>query len=224
MPIDIGFVAFFAYGFWQGYSRGIISTVLNLAMYVFGFVLAFKMAPTTSKIMASMFHSDNPTMFLAGFLVNLLTLMLLFRYTAKGLEGALRMAYLGLINQVAGGVAMGGFSVLIWSVIVWFGVKVQFINQPTIDESKTYSILEPLPGKAKDFAISMKPFALEAWGTAINWMDRLDQYGIQRSEGKDKTYRPPDDPKAIEDDPQPSTRQPAPRRTPTAEDSDGIEE
>ena len=224
MPIDIGFIAFFAYGFWQGYSRGIISTVFNLALYVFGFVLAFKMAPTTASILQTMFNSQNPTMFLAGFLVNLLTVMLIVRQAARGIEGALRMAYLNVLNQVAGGVLMGGFLIVVYSVLVWFGTKVQFVNEATIAESKTYNFLEPLPGKAKDFAIRMKPFALDVWGTSMNWMDRLDEYGIQRTEGKDKNYRPPDDSKAIEDYPESSPRKPTPRPSPTFEDSDGIEE
>ncbi|MBN8678791.1 MAG: CvpA family protein [Chitinophagales bacterium] len=226
MPIDIGFIAFFAYGFWQGYSRGIISTIFNVLLYVFGFVLAFKMAPTTTSILQTMFHSENPSMFLFAFLVNLATLMLVFRYAAAGLEGALRMAYLGVINQVIGGVAMGGFMVLIYSVLVWFAVKVQFINEATIAESKTYTLLEPLPGRAKNFAIRMKPFALDVWGTSMNWMDRLEQYGVQKTEIKDnKNYRPPDDFKAIEEEPATSPRtQPAAKPQPLLEDSDGIEE
>ncbi|MDO8368675.1 MAG: CvpA family protein [Saprospiraceae bacterium] len=224
MPIDIGFIAFFAYGFWQGYSRGIISTVLNLALYIFGFVLAFKMAPTMTTILESLFHSDNPTMFLAGFLVNLLLIMLLVRSIARGLEGAMRMAYLGVINKVAGGVAMGGFLVVVYSVLVWFVIKVHFVNEATVGQSKTYSFLEPIPAKAKNFAIRMKPLALDVWGSSMNWMDRLDQYGVERTEGKDKTYRPPDDPKAIEEDPMPSQRPPASRPAPRLEDSDGIEE
>lgn len=225
MPIDIGFIAFFAYGFWQGYSRGIISTVLNVLLYVFGFVLAFKMAPTTTSILQTMFHSDNPSMFLFAFLVNLATLMLVFRYTAAGIEGALRMAYLGMINQAIGGVVMGGFMVLIYSVLVWFAVKVQFVNDATIAESRTFTLLEPLPGRAKNFAIRMKPFALDVWGTSMNWMDRLEQYGVQKTEVRDnQNYRPPDDFKAIEEDPVPSTRQPASKSRPILEDSDGIEE
>ncbi|MBC7774921.1 MAG: CvpA family protein [Phycisphaerae bacterium] len=224
MPIDIGFIAFFAYGFWQGYSRGIISTVFTLVLYVFGFILAFKMAPTMTSVLKSMFHSDNPTMFLAGFLVNLLIIMLIVRSAARALEAAMRMAYLGIINQVAGGVAMGGFLVVVYSVLVWFATKVQFVNEATISESKTYSFLEPIPAKAKDLAVKMKPLALDVWGSSMNWMDHLDKYGVDRTEGKDKTYRPPDDPKAIEEDPTPSSRQPAPKPVPRLEDSDGIEE
>ncbi len=224
MPIDLGFIVFFMYGFWQGYTRGIINTILNLSLYVFGFVLAFKMAPTTSKIMQTMFHSENPTMFLGAFLANLVLLIVLGRFTARGMEGALRMIYLGMLNRVAGGIVTGGFVVLIYSVLVWFAVKVQFVNDATIRDSRTYSTLEPLPGKAKDFAFSMKPFALDAWGMSMKWMDRLDQYGVQHTEGIDKTYRPPDDPKAIEGIPQSGARPPTNRQRQPLDDSDGIEE
>jgi membrane protein required for colicin V production len=226
MPIDIGFALFFIYGFFQGYRNGIISTVLNLLLYIFGFVLAFKISPTTTNVMKGMFHSDNPVIFLAAFFVNLLIIIAILRYTAKGLEGLLRMAYLGIINRVAGGVAMGGFMVLVFSVLVWFGVKVQFFNEDTLQDSRTYSFLEPIPGKAKDFAIRMKPFALDVWGTSLDWMDRLDEYGIKRTDDQGKTYRPPDNPKSIEHDPSPSSAPPPKRRPsrPVWEDEDGIEE
>lgn len=163
-------------------------------------------------------------MFLGAFLVNLLIIMLIMRSAAKAVEGAMRVAYLGVINQVAGGAAMGLALVVVYSVLVWFSVKVNFINEATIAESKSYSFLEPIPGKAKDVAIRMKPLALDVWGTSMNWMDRLDQYGLQRTEGKDKTYRPPDDPKAIEEDPVPSSRPSATKPAPVLEDADGIEE
>ena len=136
----------------------------------------------------------------------------------------MRMAYLGILNQVAGGVAMGGFLVVAYSVLIWFATKVQFINEATIADSKSYSFLEPIPGKAKDFAVRMKPFALDVWGASMDWMDSLDQYGTKRTEGKGETYRPPDDPKAIEDEPTTNTPAPASKPVPRMEDSDGIEE
>ena len=119
---------------------------------------------------------------------------------------------------------MGSFLVIVYSVLVWFGTKVQFINEATIHDSKTYSFLQPIPTKAKDFAVKLKPFALDVWGTSMIWMDSLDQYGTKRTEAEGKTYRPPEDSKAIEDDPAPKTRQPASKPLPRLEDSDGIEE
>ena len=46
MPIDILFLVALAYGFWQGFRQGIIHTVFNVAAYVFGLTIAFKMTPS----------------------------------------------------------------------------------------------------------------------------------------------------------------------------------
>lgn len=221
MPIDILFLISLAYGFWQGFNQGVIATVFNVGAYVFGITLAFKMTPTTTNIMQAVFHSNNPSMFIGAFIVNILFVMLIMRMAAKSLEKMFQMAYIGMVNQALGAVVLAGFYILVCSILVWFLVKAQFINQQTIEDSKTYTLLEPLPGKAYDVAMSLKPFAEEAWGASMNWMDRLEKYGTDKTQNTDKSgakiYKP-DASKPIEKDP--SSAQP----TYPAEDSDGIEE
>ena len=225
MPIDILFMIALAFGFWQGVRHGVISTLFNVAAYLFGITLAFKITPTTTNIMEAMFHSNNPTMYIAAFVVNIIVIMFLFRMAAGGLERAFRFAYLGIVNQALGAVVMCGFYILICSIVVWFMVKAQFLNPDTVKESKTYTLLEPLPGKAYDLAIRFKPFAEETWGTSMNWMDRLQKYGDDKTkkptEEGSKIYKP--DNKGIEKDPDagynPSTKTIYP-----PEDSDGIEQ
>ncbi|MCC6283153.1 MAG: CvpA family protein [Saprospiraceae bacterium] len=224
MAIDIIFLAVFAYGFWVGYSRGIIGTVFNFAAYIFGFVLAFKITPTTTNILEALFHSDNPSMFLAAFIVNLVFIMFVLRQAAKGMESAFQALYLGVINQTLGGALMAGVGIVIYSILIWFLVQVRFLNDLTLSESKSYPFLKDLPGKAKSIAIRAKPFAEDIWGYSMNWMDRLEQYGVQKTATKPNIYKVPDDGKAIEDDgpesvPTTTTTSPAP-----VEDSDGIEE
>lgn len=221
MPIDIIFLAVFAYGFWIDYSRGIIGTVFNFAAYLFGVVFAFKITPTTTKILESLFHSDNPSMFLAAFVVNLIFIMFILRQAAKGMESAFQAVYLGVINQTAGGVLMAGFGVVVYSILVWFLVQVRFLNDETLSESKTYPLLKDLPSKAKAIAIRAKPFAEDIWGYSMNWMDRVEQYGVQKTATKPNIYKVPDDGKAIDED----APEPATNTQPTyQEDSNGIEE
>jgi uncharacterized membrane protein required for colicin V production len=222
MPIDIVFIAVFGYGFWQGYSRGIIGTVFNLLAYIFGVTLAFKITPITTTLLERMFNSQNPTMFLAAFIVNLVFIMFILRMAARSMEGVFQALYLGVINQVVGGVFMGFVSILIYSIILWFMVKVQFLNELTISESKTYPILKDLPPKAKAFALRIKPFAEEAWGTSMNWMNRLETYGEEKTKTKGKVYIPEDtDTNIIEDDP---LEESAPKRKPVPVDEPIIEE
>lgn len=224
MSLDIIFLAVFAYGFWQGYSRGIISTVFNIFAYVFGAVLAFKMAPTTTNILERLFHSDNPAMYVAAIVGNLLFVMIIMRQAAKGMEGVFRAVYLGAVNKMAGGLLTAGGLVLAYSVVLWFLVKVQFLSTATMAESRAYPYLEVMPGKARDIAVRFKPLFQDFWGNSMNWMDRFQQYGIQKTQTKPKVYEIPDDGAGIEADPaspsRPSTRRP----TQAASDNDGIEE
>lgn len=221
MPIDIIFLVVFAFGFWKGYNRGIIGTVFNLAAYVFGITLAFKMTPTTTNILERLFNSNNPSMFLAGFFLNLFLIMFIIRQFAKVIEGGLQAAYLGVFNQMLGGFLLGTFSVLIYSIILWFLVKVQFINGNTIAESRSYPLLEALPGRAKSLAVRFKPMAEDVWGSSLTWMDRIQKYGVEKTDTKPKMYEIPDDGKSIEEIPETNT--PRPRPSSTADDN-GIEQ
>ena len=64
-----------------------------------------------------------------------------------------------------------------------------------------------------------EPTAKELFYDSFNWMDRLEKEGIQRTESKQKTYKPQDGNSGIETDPDESK----PRRQPKDESS-GIEE
>lgn len=226
MPIDVLFMIALAYGFWQGYYHGIISTVFNVAAYLLGITLAFKITPVTTNIMEVLFHSTNPMMYIGAFITNIVVIMFLMKMAAKSMENTLKFFYMGIVNQALGAILMAGFYILICSIVVWFMVKSQLLNKETIADSKTYPVLEPLPGKAYDIALRMKPYAEEAWGSSMTWMDRLQKYGEEKTKNpgtmgtQPKIYKP-DDEKNIEKDPEPYS---SPKTNYPPEDSDGLEE
>ena len=220
MPIDLIFIIAFGLGFRHGYTRGIISTVFNVLAYVFGVIVAFKITPTTTEILERMFNSQNPTVFIAAFLVNLSLIMFMLRATASAFEKGLQAVYLGFINRMLGGALMAGLAVLIYSILLWFAIKVQFINDATIRESRTYPLLEKMPGSAKQVAMQLRPFAEEAWDTSLSWLDRLDKFSVPKTDVKPNIYEPKGD-TGIETEPdQPDNRPPPPQ----AVDEDGLEE
>lgn len=220
MPIDIIFIAVFGYGFWQGYTRGIISTIFNVLGYIFGVVLAFKMTPTTTNLLERLFNTANPSLFLAAFIVNIVFIMFILRTAARGLEGVFRTLYLGVINQLAGGAVLGSIAILVYSVLIWFAVKVQFLNEVTIRESKTYPILRDLPSTAKSIAVRFQPVTEDVWGTALKWMNNVQSYGVEKTATKPRVYELPDDGKGIEPDPD----APRPVTTPKDNEGNGIED
>lgn len=224
MPIDLIFIIVFGLGFRHGYVNGIISTIFNLVAYVFGIVLAFKVTPAMTNILERVFHSQNPSMFLGAFLVNVVIIMLVLRQTAKILEGALSAIYLGVFNRVLGGAVMGSLAILIYSILLWFAVRVNFVNDATVAESRTYPLLKDLPTRAKEVGVRFQPMAREMWDTSLSWMDKLETYGVKKTEAMpNRIYDIPDDGKPIESVPQEST--PSVRRAPVpADEGSGIEE
>lgn len=222
MPIDLLFLVALGLGFRYGYMQGIIGTVFNLLAYLFGIVLAFKITPTTTNILEGMFNSKNPSLFIVAFIVNLGLIMLMLRSTARALEKGFQAIYLGFFNRVLGGAVMGALAVVIYSVLLWFAVKVSFINEATIAQSRTYPFLKDVPGRAKTLAVRLKPFATEMWDESLKWMDDLEEYGIQKTETAPKVYEVPEpNNSGIEEEPEQS----APRQNPpAAADNGGIEE
>lgn len=221
MPIDLIFILVFGLGFRHGYSNGIISTVFTLFAYVFGLMLAFKITPATTNILEQLFHSKNPSMFLAAFIVNVAIIMLVLRQTAKILEGFLNAIYLGVFNRILGGAVMAALATLIYSVLLWFAIRVNFVNDATITDSRVYPLLKDLPGRSKEVGMRFQPLVREMWDTSLSWMDKLDNYSVKKTETSPKVYELPDKGKPIEDEPQETTSRPRPA---PVSPSNGIEE
>lgn len=216
------FIVVFGLGFRHGYVTGIIGTLFNVVAYVFGVMLAFKVTPSMTNVLERLFHSQNPSMFLAAFIVNVVLIMLVLKQGAKVIEGFLRALYLGIFNRVLGGALMAGIAIVIFSILLWFAVRVNFVNDATLAESRTYPILRDLPAQAKSLTQRFQPMAREMWNTSLGWMDQLESYGAHKTESlPSKIYELPDNGKPIENDPQ--TRTVRPRPVPPASDN-GIEE
>ena len=220
MPIDLIFIIAFGLGFRHGYTQGIISTLFNVLAYVFGVILAFKITPTTTNVLERAFNTENPTVFIAAFLVNISLIMFMLRATARAFEKGLQAVYLGFFNRVLGGSLMAGLAVLIYAILLWFAVKVQFINEATLRESRSYPLLEKMPGAAKQVAMQLRPFAEEVWDTSLSWMDRLDKFGIQKTNAQPKVYVPEGD-TGIEEEPATNSSRPVSQ---PATHEDGLEE
>lgn len=174
MVIDIICLIFLAYGFWIGYSKGIIATVLTLTSYVFGILAAMKFGP----IMGDMLYGQFPAItssggFLLGFfLVGAMTLVL-FKIVARGLTSFLEKVNINFINQIMGGVLSGLFFTFIFSGLVYFGHGAGFISQEVEDKSITYKPLNAVRETVWEQTKTLYPVFRDFYEKAVDAMDRL---------------------------------------------------
>ncbi len=182
MVVDIIFVIVLLTGFYLGFARGIIQTVFTVLSLLFGLMAAFKFAPATTNFLETTFKSNNPLMFLAGFLLSFVVTMVLIRMIARFLEGALKTANINVINKLAGGVLLSAVMVLLFSVLLWFGDQARMIDAATKRESLTYSYLEQYPSQIMLVGSRLKPVFHDFWDQSMNMMDRLEQISIEQTE------------------------------------------
>jgi membrane protein required for colicin V production len=192
MVIDVIFAVFALWGFYLGFSRGIIKTVFTILSVVFGLMMAFRFGPDVTSFLETAVN-DNALMFLAGFLLTFVLTMVIIRLFASFLEGALESANINFINQAIGGTVMAGIMVLLYSVLLWFGDRSHLINEEAKQESTTYTYLEQYPELVWYYGEKAKPVLEDFWDHSIDFMDRLEDAKVQREESDPVIYDLPDE-------------------------------
>lgn len=161
MWIDLVFAAVAAFGFYWGYSRGIIRTVVSIAALFIGFVLAVRFAPQTTQVIAELFKTPaEGALPLIGFVVTFVLVLLLLRLAANGIEKMLTAVRLNFLNQVAGGLATAILATLVFSILLLFVNSANLISDDVKEKSMTYVSLEAFPDQAYAVLGKAKP-ALE---------------------------------------------------------------
>lgn len=190
--IEIVLFIFVAYGFYLGFSKGIIKTVFTVLSYILGLMAAFKFAPTMTNFLESSFSTNNPLMFIAGFLLSFLLTMILIRMMARGLEGVLQTANINIINQLLGGALLAAFMILVYSMLLWFGDKSQLIDEETKYDSISYPYLKEYPSMVFELGKTVQPVFDDFWKASAEFMDKING-SVERSESEELFDIPDDD-------------------------------
>ncbi len=180
MAIDIIFVIVAGYGFYLGFSKGIIQTVFTVLSIMFGLMAAIRFAKPMTDFLEDAF-SPNPLMFIAGFLLTFVLTMFLIRLIARSVEGFLKTANINVINQIAGGVLLAALFIMLYSVILWFGDQTGALKEAK-ETSMTYDYLEEYPEYVWGVGKKIQPFIKDFYEESQTFMDRLEQMSVETKE------------------------------------------
>jgi membrane protein required for colicin V production len=182
MVIDIVCLIFLAYGFWVGFSRGIISTVLSLASYLFGVLAAMRFGPVAGAMIFEAFPGvTSAGAFVLGVVLLFFLTLILFRIVARGLTGFMETVDINFINQVLGGLLSGLFFTFIFSGLVYFGDRSKIITDEAKANSITYPVLIQLPDIVIEKGKAIFPILYDFYEQAVEAMDRVRD-GVERGE------------------------------------------
>ncbi len=208
MALDIIFAICAVWGFYIGFSKGIIDTVFTTLSIVFGLIVGFKFAPDATRFLTKITGVESPLMFVAGFLLAFVLTMALIRLFAAGLENLLEAAHINIINRVAGGLLLGAIFILLYSVLLWFADQSHLVPEDTKNQSMTYDYVKEFPGKVREVYDMLAPDLRKAWEESVEMIDRLKQETARRTESEPYIFDIDEEEQAAEQKPKEQPRMP----------------
>ncbi len=182
MSLDLIFLVFFVYGFYIGFTRGIIRAVFSILAIAFGILAAMMFSPYMTKFLEDHF-SESPMMFIVGFVLTFITVFLLFRIAAKLMESLFTKMRINVLNKIFGGALMAGFYLMIYSWLLLFGVKAGFVKEQTRYASFTYPYMEKLPDASLSYIAQVKPVVQDFKDFATKYLERMKHDPLEQETG-----------------------------------------
>jgi membrane protein required for colicin V production len=175
MTIDIIAIVLAVYGFYLGYTKGIIKTVFGILSLFIGLLAALKLSPYLVNGLEKISNSNSPLLFLIGFALTFVLTLFLIRFLGNRFEDLLKAIKINFFNQVAGGIVLSFIFLILFSYGIWFSDQIKLIPSTTKQASYTYPALTTLPDKSKALFAYIKPVFGEFADKMKETMDRVKE-------------------------------------------------
>ena len=173
MILDIIVVLIVAFGFYAGYSRGLIKTVFDTLSLVIGILAAMKLSPIVINLLDGLFNVSPTITYLIGIVITFIAVMALVRFVGKKMEDVFKAANINVVNKLAGGTVQGLFFAFIISMVLWALGNHNVVKEETKSASITYPLLEPLPEAGKAVFTAVKPVFQSFWEKTVDVMESI---------------------------------------------------
>lgn len=150
MLIDAAFIIIMILAIFKGYRNGLILGAFSFLAIFIGLAAAIKLsAVVAARLHASTSISSTWLPFISFALI-MLVVVILVRLGAKLIETAVETIFLGWLNKLAGIVLYAALYLIVFSVVLFYANKIQFLQPDTMAASKTYAFIEPWGPKVMD--------------------------------------------------------------------------
>lgn len=175
MVLDVIGILFIALFFIRGYMKGFIIAAFSLLAILLGIICALKLSHLLAVFLFDKGIVTSGWAQLVSYVVIFIGVVLLVRLIAKAIETALKIAMLGLVNKLIGGLLYAFMAAVIWSSLLWIGNQMHLITPETIAASKTYSWLAPMAPWVLEHIGSVLPFAKNVFTDLQHFFHSVNQ-------------------------------------------------
>ena len=158
MVIDIILFILLVIAVIKGISRGFIVAMFSFLAIIIGVAAAMKLSYIAANWLQQSFNINGNWLPVLSFLLVLLGVILLVRWVANLIQGAINIAMLGWLNKLGGIILYLLIYLFVYSIILFYLTKMEILATETIAASRTYNLIEPFGPKAVDILGSIIPF------------------------------------------------------------------
>ena len=143
MLLDIVFAVVLVLALFRGYRQGLILGIFSLVAVVIGLAAALKLSALVAGWIGSAVKISEEWLPLVAFIVVFIAVVLLVRLGAKAIESTVELVMLGWLNRLAGILLFAVIYTLVFSVLLFYAVQMQWLSPGTLRESVTYEYVQP---------------------------------------------------------------------------------
>jgi membrane protein required for colicin V production len=158
MIIDIVFFIILVLAVIKGYQRGLVVGLFSLVSVIIGLAAAVKLSAAVAGYIGETVKVSEEWLPVIAFAVVFIAVVILIRLGANAIENAIEVVMLGWLNKLAGILLYVTIYTLVFSVLLFYAEQIKLIQPATIEESVTYSYVQPWGPKVIDGLGSVVPF------------------------------------------------------------------
>ncbi len=143
MTIDIAFIIVMIIAIFKGFGKGLIVGIFSVVAFIIGLAAAIKLSAVVASYLEKDVTSLNKWLPVISFLLVFIVVALLVSLGARLIKKTVDVAMLGWLDSLGGVVFYMVIYTIIFSVLLFFAVKVSLISADAIAESHVYKYIAP---------------------------------------------------------------------------------
>lgn len=173
MILDIVYALVLVYGLYLGYTRGIIHTAFAVISVLVAILASMKLSPVMISILERYLSWDPRILVVLGFALTFAFVMIGIRLLGTGLEHLVKGLQINVLNQIAGGVLMGGLFTVVFAWFLALLVTLNLLGEKTRSESLSWPVLQQVPDRSRELAQSLEPVFKGFWDKVSEALDKV---------------------------------------------------
>ncbi len=146
--IDAAFAIIVCIGIFKGWRKGLVSALCSLLGFIIGIAAALKLSGSLARWLTVEYPSSAKWVPFVSFTLVFLLTVLAVRFIGKSVETVLNTAQIGWLNKLGGVVIYAFLYIIVYSVFLFFLIRLKIIETAATENSVTYSYLQPIPSRA----------------------------------------------------------------------------